>query len=71
VNNKYLRKVPTTDIDVYRVLSAFLVTDPAIQHAIKKLLCSGLRGYKDFRQDVTEAIQSLNRCLEMLEEDDR
>ena len=32
------------DIDAYRVLERFGVTDPAIQHAVKKLLVAGGRG---------------------------
>jgi len=38
-------------VDVYDVLKAFNVTCPAMQHAIKKMLCSGDRGYKDAEQD--------------------
>ena len=56
-------------IDVYRVLDLFGVSNPCIQHAVKKLLCSGQRGVKDTRQDVQEAITSLVRCLEMQTED--
>mgnify|MGYP003494705735 FL=1 len=57
-------------IDVYRVLDLFNVTNPCVQHAVKKLLCSGQRGVKDTRQDVQEAITSLVRCLEMQTEDE-
>lgn len=56
-------------IDVYRVLDLFGVSNPCVQHAIKKLLCSGQRGVKDTQQDVQEAITSLVRCLEMQTED--
>lgn len=56
-------------IDVYRVLDLFGVSNPCIQHAVKKLLCSGQRGVKDTRQDVQEAITSLVRYLEMQTED--
>lgn len=55
-------------IDVYRVLERFGVTDPTVQHAVKKLLVSGGRGVKDQLQDVTEAIDSLNRYVEMYHE---
>ena len=51
-------------VDVYRVLILFGVTDPCLQHAIKKLLCAGNRGAKDKTQDVQEAISSLLRYLE-------
>ena len=56
-------------VDVYRVLSLFQVNDPCIQHAIKKLLCAGDRGDKSMIKDITEARDSLNRHLEMLDED--
>ena len=56
-------------VDVYRVLSLFKVNDPCIQHAIKKLLCAGDRGDKSMIKDITEARDSLNRHLEMLDED--
>ena len=57
-------------IDVYRVLVLFGVTNPCIQHAVKKLLCAGQRGVKDQKQDVQEAIASLVRYLEMQTEDE-
>ncbi len=56
-------------VDVYRVLSLFKVTEPCIQHAIKKLLCAGDRGDKSDIKDITEARDTLNRHLEMLDED--
>lgn len=57
-------------IDVYRVLHLFNVTDPCIQHAVKKLLVAGGRGAgKDVSKDIQEAIDSLERFKEMREED--
>ena len=57
-------------IDVYRVLQLFEVTDPCIQHAIKKLLVAGGRGAgKDVERDLSEAIDSIDRALEMRRED--
>ena len=59
------------DIDVYRVLKLFNVTDPCIQHAVKKLLVAGGRGAgKDIERDLREAVDSLNRALQMIAEDD-
>lgn len=58
-------------IDVYRVLILFCVTDPCLQHAIKKLLCAGNRGVKDELKDVQEAITSLTRYLEIKSEDNK
>ena len=56
-------------VDVYRVLELFSVTDPCLQHAAKKILCAGGRGSKDIKKDIQEAIDSLNRRLEMYRED--
>jgi hypothetical protein len=67
----YFRNVAhLSELDVYRVLDLFGVTDQALGHAIKKLLAPGGRGAgKDFRRDVQEAIDTLTRRLEMLDED--
>ena len=68
----YFKDVQTLKhIDVYRVLVLFGVTDPCLQHAIKKLLCAGNRGVKDELKDVQEAIASLLRYLEMQTEDEK
>jgi hypothetical protein len=57
-------------IDVYRILGLYNVTNPCLQHAIKKLLVAGERGAgKDPTQDVQEAIDSLERWKRMLKED--
>jgi hypothetical protein len=68
--NKYNRLIKgqvgaSCVVDVYDVLKAFEVTNPATQHAIKKLLASGQRGYKDKQQDLNEAIASLKRAIEL------
>jgi len=52
-------------LDVYRVLTLYGVTDPCLQHSIKKLLCCGGRGVKSVQQDVQEAIDTLHRFIEM------
>lgn len=56
-------------IDVYRVAQLFGVTDHCEFHAIKKILCAGKRGNKTQEQDIREAIDSLNRRLQMIAED--
>jgi hypothetical protein len=65
----YYKKVPGQYIDVYRVLQLFEVTDPCIQHAVKKLLVAGSRGVKDINKDIQEAIDSLDRWKEMRNEE--
>lgn len=50
------------EIDVYRVLGAYNTGSASIDHAIKKLLCTGLRGHKDFVTDIDNAIESLEEA---------
>lgn len=57
-------------LDVYRVLMAFEVTDPCLQHAIKKLLVAGGRGAKDDAKDIAEAIATLTRWQQIRREDE-
>lgn len=65
----YFKDVSQLDkIDVYAVLHLFEVTDPCIQHAVKKLLCTGKRGHKDFQKDIQDSIDSLVRCQELHKE---
>ena len=74
-NNSYIDNPYIVDIskynklDIYRILSLYDVTDPCLQHSIKKLLCAGKRGVKNQTQDINEAILSLKRLLEMQGED--
>ncbi len=69
-SNKYEREITdrqgnSSIVDVYDVLKAFNVTCPATQHALKKLLCSGLRGHKDLQTDLFEAKESITRAIEL------
>lgn len=71
-HNHYFKDVSDIDeIDVYRVCDLFDVFDTsgAIHHAIKKLLCSGKRGVKDYRKDLEEARDSIQRKLDIMAED--
>lgn len=70
-HSHYFKDVSHLDtVDVYRVLSLFNVTDQALGHAIKKLLVAGGRGAgKDVTRDVQEAVDTLQRFLEMRGED--
>lgn len=59
-------------VDVYRILSLYNVTDPCLQHAIKKLLVAGGRGAgKDINRDIQEAIDTLDRWQEIQQENDK
>ena len=70
-HNHYFKPCPYDTLDVYRVISIFGVTDPCIQHALKKLLCSGVRGHKDQSKDIQDVIDTLERWKEMRYEDDK
>ncbi|QHJ79559.1 MAG: hypothetical protein [Caudoviricetes sp.] len=62
---KYSRECKGVTIDVYDVLQAFEVINPALQHLIKKALCAGLRGHKDRQQDLNEILVSAKRAIEL------
>lgn len=66
----YYRSVEgLTEVDVYRILEIFNVTDHPLAHIAKKALCAGLRGHKDLERDLNDIIDTAERKLEMLEED--
>ena len=67
-HSHYYKNVASLDeIHVYMTCELFGIQDNsgALQHAIKKLLCSGSRGAKGSLQDVREASDTLNRYIEM------
>jgi hypothetical protein len=69
-HSHYFKPCPYEHVDVYRVLEMFAVTDPCLQHAVKKLLVAGGRGAgKDISQDVQEAIDTLERFKAMRDEE--
>ena len=70
-HNHYFKPCPYDTLDVYRVINIFGVSDPCIQHALKKLLCSGVRGHKDQSKDIQDVIDTLARWKQMREEDDK
>ena len=70
-HSHYFRSVVGIDhIDIYRTLALFNVTNPCLQHITKKAMCAGKRGLKDFRQDLQEIIDTANRAMDMLDEDE-
>jgi len=50
-------------------MALFNVTDQAVGHAIKKLLVAGNRGHKDKLKDYREAVGSIERAIEIAEEE--
>ena len=55
-------------IDPYRLFLIYQITNPAQQHAIKKLLRAGT-SVKPLVQDIDETIATLNRWKEIILED--
>lgn len=58
-------------IDIYRFFDLFEVTDPCLQHSMKKLAVGGKRGAKDYKKDIKEAMDTLKRWEYMQEENKR
>lgn len=58
-------------LDIYRFFDLFEVTDPCLQHSIKKQAVGGKRGSKDYKKDIKEAMDTLNRWEYMQEENER
>lgn len=67
--NKYMREIkPGVWVDVYDILNAFKVTDPCLQHLLKKALAVGQRGHKDTAEDYKDILASAERAVELFEE---
>ena len=63
--SKYTKEIHGVSVDVYDVLMAWVVTNPALQHLIKKALQCGQRGHKDKQQDLQDIIDSAIRAKEL------
>jgi hypothetical protein len=68
-HSHYFKPCPFSHIDIYRVLQLFAVSDPCLQHAVKKLLVAGGRGAKSIDKDIQEAIDTLQRWQQMRAEE--
>jgi hypothetical protein len=66
VHSKYHREIkPGVFVDVYDVLHAWAVINPALQHLVKKALQPGERGHKTMAEDLNDIIVSANRAAEL------
>ncbi len=64
--SKYHREIkPGIFVDVYDVLAAWQVDNPALQHLIKKALQPGARGHKTRAQDLDDIVASAVRAREI------
>lgn len=68
--SKYERRIYNKEgqsivVDVYDVLQAFGVTDPALQHLAKKALAPGQRGHKSEFEDLCDIQCSSSRAISL------
>lgn len=68
--SKYHRYCNKNEMDVYDVLKMFNVTDPALQHLVKKALCVGQRGHKTVKQDLQDIADSAARALQLYKDEE-
>lgn len=61
----------TLNLDPFRIVDIYKITDFAQDTIVKKALCTGIRGHKDFRQDMLDIICAAERRIAMLDEDSR
>jgi hypothetical protein len=63
--NKYAVSIKGVELDIYDILYAHNVRNPALQHLIKKCLHGGMRGHKSREQDLKDIIASAKRAHEL------
>jgi hypothetical protein len=69
--SKYHREIkPGVWVDVYDVIVAWAVSNPALQHLIKKSLQPGERGHKTLDQDMQDIVDSAIRAQQIEQERD-
>lgn len=53
------------EVDFYEIAKRYNVTDPAIQHILKKCLAIGNRGHKDLETDLKDILKTAKRALQI------
>lgn len=66
--NFYTHTIGGQKADFYRICLTYGITDPALAHALKKLLRAG-RSHKSLEQDVQDCIDTLRRWQDIQRED--
>mgnify|MGYP003651505200 CR=1 FL=1 len=62
---KYQRRIKGIVVDVYDIGDAYGVTNQALSHLLKKVLCTGKRGHKDIETDLQDIIDSAVRAKQL------
>ncbi len=57
------------NLDPFRIAKIYGMTSFPMQTILKKVLCAGERGHKDYTQDLKDIISAAQRELQMLDED--
>lgn len=64
--SKYHHEIkPGVWVDVYDVIKAWGITNPAQQHLAKKALQAGDRGHKNYAEDMDDIIASAKRAKDL------
>lgn len=69
MSNHYNISYKGLRLDPYRISVLYGIEHPAHQHALKKLLRAGRGPHKDLRNEIHEIQETLNRWLNMIDED--
>lgn len=65
-NNHYFIDVSdVNEVDFYEIAKRYNVTDPAVQHILKKCLAIGNRGHKDLETDLKDILKTAKRALQI------
>jgi len=57
-------------LDPFRIAKIYGMESFALMTVLKKILCAGNRGHKDYKADILDCITALQRELEIVEEDE-
>jgi len=57
------------NLDPFRIAKIYNMQSFALMTILKKCLCAGNRGHKDYKQDLLDIISAAEREIEIIEED--
>jgi len=67
----YRFKYKDIKLDPFRIAKIYGMESFALMTVLKKILCAGNRGGKDYKADIIDCITALKRELELIEEDEK
>lgn len=65
-----INDVLTINLDPFRIAKIYKMKSFAMMTILKKCLCAGERGHKDYKQDLLDIVSAANREIEIIEEDE-